>query len=558
MTIPSAALAAFLVLSAIAISPVVFSEPAPVDLLLMGAVIALPLLYQTRPGLIATTVLVLMLVNVALALIIAPASADMGNDVKHQFITLYLMLAGFVIAGYVSIDPVQRADRVMVVYAFASTVAAALALIGFFRLIPGTEELFTLFGRARGTFKDPNVLGAAIAPAFVWLLWSVTSAPFAKAKWSFVALCIVGGAILLTFSRGAWLSVLASMAFTSLFLAASLRDPQKLKQFVVRFLPAVILFPIAMMALLQIETVREMAEVRFRLDQSYDSGPYGRFGGQAKALDLTLQNPLGIGTSTFLRYHLEQPHNVYLTMFLAAGWIGGFAYILAVVLTLGAGIVHSLTPGPMQRLQILASAAFAGLVVQGFLVETDHWRHFFLIQALVIGLADAALRARAYDREAASAALRARASTRFGTLASTAAPQGPPAPPIHAPKQRPMTKPARRPVPSHAPLPAPDQPWPRHPARVAQARGIETANRSQMENDMGVHNRKSGPTRAEIAARASHNELAALLKQRQQRQAQPFDSVLAARIVERGPLEKSGTVSATHLLRRRIARGFAA
>ena len=58
--------------------------------------------------------------------------------------------------------------------------------------------------------------------------------------------------------------------------------------------------------------------------QSYDEGPDGRFGGQQKAARLILEHPLGIGAQQFApQHHHEEPHNVYLAMFLNAGWLGG-------------------------------------------------------------------------------------------------------------------------------------------------------------------------------------------------------------------------------------------
>jgi O-antigen ligase len=563
--VPRAALAAFIVLAAIAVSPIVFTEPAPVDALLMGAIVALPLLAQTRPGPIATTILALMFVNVACAFVIAPASFQFAEGVRHQVITIYLLLAGFVLAGYIAMDPARRADRVMVVYVLAAAVASALALIGFFGLIPGSSELFTLFGRARGTFKDPNVLGAAIAPAFVWLLWSVANAPLRKAKWSLLGLVIIGAAMLLSFSRGAWLSAFVSAVFMSAFIAASLKDQRLLSRFVFRFLPALLLFPVAMLALMQIETVREMAEVRFRLDQSYDSGPYGRFGGQAIALDLTLQNPFGIGTFGFGKYHIEDPHNVYLTMFLAAGWIGGLAYIAAILLTLAAGIFHAIAPGPTQRLQILATAAFLGLAVQGFIIDTDHWRHFFIVQALVVGLADAALRQRALDRAEQAMALQGAHAGRADRVAR---------PPVMAVADRRQAAPASAPVrekrPKRRGRPAPG---PTPAAPIEPARRVASANRSYadgmgladrlladeaMERDVTQRPKLGGLSQAEIAARASHGKLAAILEGSRWTTSTTPPSELEIRLNQRGPLEKSGMVSATHQLRRRIERDFAA
>ncbi len=45
-------------------------------------------------------------------------------------------------------------------------IASLLAIAGYFNLVPGGRDLLTLYDRARGTFKDPNVLGAfLILPA---------------------------------------------------------------------------------------------------------------------------------------------------------------------------------------------------------------------------------------------------------------------------------------------------------------------------------------------------------------------------------------------------------
>src|SRR4051794_35797822 len=39
-------------------------------------------------------------------------------------------------------------------------VAATAGIAGYFNLVPGGHDLLTLYERARGTFKDPNVFGA--------------------------------------------------------------------------------------------------------------------------------------------------------------------------------------------------------------------------------------------------------------------------------------------------------------------------------------------------------------------------------------------------------------
>ena len=137
------------------------------------------------------------------------------------------------------------------------------------------------------------------------------------------------------------------------------------------------------------------------MDQSYDSGPEGRFGGQQKARRLIVENPLGIGTHTFReRHHHEEPHNVFLSMFLNAGWLGGLLYTLVVVATAAIGLAGAFEKGPLQIPRLIAASAFTAIGFEGLVIDSDHWRHFFLLMALVWGLADAGSPPKNYWRRA--------------------------------------------------------------------------------------------------------------------------------------------------------------
>ncbi len=63
-------------------------------------------------------------------------------------------------------------------------------------------------------------------------------------------------------------------------------------------------------------------------------------------------------------------------------------------------------PSPWQSYLIVAYATFVGEAVEGFIVDTDHWRHFFLLLGLIWGLAVATINLRrrsARMRDAATA-----------------------------------------------------------------------------------------------------------------------------------------------------------
>ncbi len=106
-----------------------------------------------------------------------------------------------------------------------------------------------------------------------------------------------------------------------------------------------------------------------------------------KAVGLILDNPLGIGAAIFTRfYHHEEVHNVYLSMFLNAGWVGGLLYLMTCLGTLAFGFRHVLKKTPSSPLFLIVFSALAGNICEGVLIDSDHWRHFYLLLALVWGM----------------------------------------------------------------------------------------------------------------------------------------------------------------------------
>lgn len=391
-TVSAGGLASIAVALAILTSTIVFSEPAAADVLMMAAIVIVPLLGATRFGRVAVANLCIWLVIVALSLLAATMSVTLDTASKHLLVTLYLVFGAFVLAGFIAKDPEPRIRLLLTCYVIACLVATCAAIIGYFRLLPGAFELFTNFGRARGTFKDPNVYGAAMAPAVVACAWSMLrDLPGRAVKAAAIALPIVVG-IFLSFSRGAWVSLVLSLAVLAgiaIYTSRRSADIKRFGKFASIGTGAVI---VALFAVTQIEQVRSLLEVRASLDQSYDQGPDGRFGGQAKARGLIAENPFGIGTHTFrVVYHTEEPHNVYLSMFLNAGWLGGFLYIVTIGATLAVGLRGSLERSRLQGAMLVLTASFAGLAFEGFVIDSDHWRVFFILMGAIWGLADAPL-----------------------------------------------------------------------------------------------------------------------------------------------------------------------
>lgn len=376
-----------LVWLAIVSGAVVFTEPAPVDVLMMGLVVLLPVvgLVAVSPALIG--LLALMLTAAASAYISAINAVDLGNAATHTSVSLYLYVATFVFAAFVAKRPGPHARLLLNAYQWGAMIAAVAGIIGYFDLVPGAHELLTRYDRATGMFKDPNVFGPFLVPAFVFALSRLVTGSLRRALLPMSLLLVLGFAVLLSFSRGAWMNLgVAVMLYGTLHILTARTHWARLK---IATLSVVGLaaFGMLVVAALQFDAVSDLFAERAALTQSYDEGPEGRFGGQEKAAGLAVQNPFGIGAQQFVpHYHQEEPHNVYLAMFLNAGWLGGLIFIALVATTATHGLRHAFVRTATQPLFLVVYACFIGHALEGLLIDLDHWRHFYLLLALVWGL----------------------------------------------------------------------------------------------------------------------------------------------------------------------------
>jgi O-antigen ligase len=370
-----------------AVSAVVFSEPAPVDLLMIALIVLLPMvgLFRATPSLLA--LLTAWLACGAAGLFAAPLAGDVAKATIYNLISIYLYVSAFSVAAFVADAPARHARLILGGMTAAGLVAAAAALAGALDLVPGAAELFTKFGRAAGTFKDPNVLGSFLVAPALFALHLLVERPLRRTLPPVLGLLVLAGAVLLSFSRGAWICLaLAVLVYGYLAFVTAPEGMVRARIAITATLGAAAVAAVVAVALQHDGMASLMAE-RASFSQGYDLGPDGRFGGQQKALSLILENPFGIGAQEFaVRHHHEEAHNVYLSMFLNAGWAGGLVYAGLVLATLVLGLRHALAAAAPQPLFLVVYAAFLGNAVEGFVIDSDHWRHFFVLMGLVWGL----------------------------------------------------------------------------------------------------------------------------------------------------------------------------
>ena len=116
----------------------------------------------------------------------------------------YMAITVIFFAMVLSEDTAARLDLLRRGLIVGAVIASLAGIAGYFHLVPGGYDLLTLYGRARGTFKDPNVLGAFLILPALFALQSVVSTASESRSAAPSRFGIMALAILLAFSRAAW------------------------------------------------------------------------------------------------------------------------------------------------------------------------------------------------------------------------------------------------------------------------------------------------------------------------------------------------------------------
>lgn len=381
----SAALA--LVWVTVASGAFVFAEPAPIDALTSGLLVILPVagLVAWHHSIIGGFMLWLLIA--AFGFLSAGLAHIPAEAATHAAVTLYLSAACFLFAAFVAKRPGLHTRLILNAMLAASVLAATLGIAGYLNLFPEAAELFTKYGRAAGPFKDPNVYGPFLIAGLLTSLHLWLTRPLSRGFGPLFLAVVLTVGILFSFSRGAWAAALIALAiYGYLYLGTARSNADRLKLSALILLGSIVIGLVFAVAL-QSDSVASFLGERAALTQAYDEGPEGRFGGQEKAFALILENPFGIGSHQFSPlFHHEEPHNVYLSMLLNTGWIGGGLYFLIAVGTLALGFGHALKNTKTQNLFFIVYASLAANILEGALIDTDHWRHMYLLMGCVWGL----------------------------------------------------------------------------------------------------------------------------------------------------------------------------
>ncbi|ESR23284.1 O-antigen ligase family protein [Lutibaculum baratangense] len=362
---------------------IVYVEPSPHELV---AFVAIAVCFGTglriHPRLWPMTFL--LLAYIAFGIPAMLQTEPLKDGVTWMAVSAFLVGTSILYASFVAELPEENFAVIGWAYVAAAMVPAITGTLGYFGV--GGADLFVLYGRARGTFKDPNVLGPFLILPFLFLADGALRGSLRQAMWRAVLMLPIVAAVFFSFSRGAWGHLVLSCALLAFFtFALSHSIFARLRVLIVIAVGAMALVA-ALGAALSVPKVQALFSERAQLTQQYDTGHEGRFGRWERGFALALEKPLGIGPLQFAKHFPEDPHNTYLNALMSFGWGGALAYYALVISTIILGARAVFVPTPWQRHTIVAYSTFLPLALLSAVIDTDHWRHYFLVVGCLWGL----------------------------------------------------------------------------------------------------------------------------------------------------------------------------
>lgn len=364
------------------LSGFVLREPAPYELYMAG-LIAVWALFDLRISHRVLPLLVFLTLFCIGGMMSLTQMADLRDTPLYVAVSLFLAFTAVFVAAAIEMRPALLRPMFLA-WVAAAVLTAILGILGYFSAFPGAE-MFTRYGRASGVFEDPNVFGPFLVLPGIFLLHRLMTGSLARAPLYALPLIVIAAGIFLSFSRGAWglVAAAALLLISALFLQSS-SGVFRLR-IAVMSLAACVLLAVVVAIALQIPAVSELFSLRAQLVQDYDSSRLGRFSRYAPGFLMAMENPLGIGPLTFGRIFGEDTHNIWLKALLDYGWLGFAAYLTLIVWTLAAGFRILFRNRPWQPYLLCAYVVLSGHVALGTIIDTDHWRHFYILLGMVWG-----------------------------------------------------------------------------------------------------------------------------------------------------------------------------
>jgi O-antigen ligase len=361
--------------AAFALLGIVIVEPAPCDgLLFVVMAVALARGRATLrrvPGPALGLLVTLLAVDLASAIQVV----DAGRAASFFAITVYLAVFAVWLPGYVT--SARRSRVVVLGYLVAAGASAAAGVAALYLPIPG-QDVLVEDARAKALFQDPNVFGPFLVPAALIVLEELVHPRLLRLRWpakTGLLLLLVAG-VVLSYSRGAWVNLALGLVVMVAVLAARQGGGRAAAKLVAAGLIAAVGTGGVIVGTGSAAFLVERAR-----PQTYDTE---RFSGQRAGIASAAEYPFGAGPGQFERVAGISAHSSYARVLGEQGVPGLAVLIGLLAFTAGAAVLNAIRGRDTYGIGSAALlAAWCGLLVNSLVIDTLHWRHLWVLAALI-------------------------------------------------------------------------------------------------------------------------------------------------------------------------------
>ncbi|UIK06848.1 O-antigen ligase family protein [Neorhizobium galegae] len=364
------------------LSGFVISEPAPYELIMVIQIGIWFLLGLKISRTVAPLLVMLLTFNMS-GLFSMFVMKDMSEAPMYFAVSTFLALSSVFYAAIIENDH-RRLNLIFKAWVAAAIITSLLGVLGYFNAFPGSH-VFTRYNRAMGAFQDPNVFGPYLVAPLLYLLYRLLTGPLMKAPLLIAGILVLALGIFLSFSRAAWgLLIFAGIALVIVMLLKERTTAFRFKILAIAGGAAIFLV-LALAIALQFPQVSDLFTNRAKLVQDYDGARLGRFERHKIGFLMAMERPLGLGPMAFGKIFGEDEHNIWLKTLTTYGWLGAVTYQIMIWSTLWFGFRYMLRERPWQAYLMVAWVMILGHAIIGNVIDTDHWRHFYLLLGIVWG-----------------------------------------------------------------------------------------------------------------------------------------------------------------------------
>jgi O-antigen ligase len=303
-------------------------------------------------------------------------AADPGRAVLFFAITAYLAIFAVWFAGY--LDSERRARMTVRMYLIGAIAASVLGSLSLFVAFPGSELMNNAGLRAKALFEDPNVYAPFLIPIALILIDELLEPKLLRARvpLKLLLLFVLMLGMFFSYSRGAYVNF--AVGLVVMLAVTVLRRGGSRRATVLLVVAAV--GGLAVFGAASATGSLEFLEQRAR-QQSYD---VERFAAQRRGIEYGETRPLGIGPGQFEVIAPHPSHNLYIRVFSEQGAIGLVLIVALMLATLVLALRNVLLGRNTYGISAAALlGAWVGMAAESAVIDTLHWRHLWLVAALI-------------------------------------------------------------------------------------------------------------------------------------------------------------------------------